>query len=196
MARQYFTSPLADALIVPQSAVSPGVTTTSLLALNQANKFLPLPYGQNSPSSGQMFRFRLGGLCTTVASTSNVGFIIYHGPGTNTTTFGTTLGASSLVTTVAATAGNWVIDGILTYRTISEVLTSSTAWLSALFTINGPSSGTVTPVTGIIQSTVAVSVDTTGTAAAGLFGAMNVSIVPGTTGSSWTLEFAFVEALN
>jgi len=194
--RQYFAGPLADSLIVPQSAVSPGTTTTSIFSIAQSNKYLPLPYGQNAPSPGSMFRFRFGGLCTTVASSSNVGFNIYHGPGTSTTAFGTLLASSSLVTTVAATAGNWLIDGLLIYRAVSEAATTSTCWLSANFMINGPSSGTVTPVTGIIQSTAAVSVDTTGTGSAGTFGALNVAIVPGTTGSSWTPEWTFLEQIN
>ncbi len=195
--RQYFASPLADCLIVPQSAISPGTTTTSIFSISQANKYLSLPYGQNAPSPGQILRVRFGGLCTTVASTSNVGFNIYHGPGSSTTAFGLLLASSSLVTTVAATAGNWVIDGLLIYRAVSELVSASTAWFAGTFMINGPSSGTVAPVTGIIQSTAAVAtVDTTGTAAASLFGALNVAIVPGTTGSTWTPEFAFIEALN
>ena len=192
--RQYFTGPLADGLITPQAAVSPGTTATSLLTISQANKFLPLPYGQNAPSPGQIFRVRFGGLCTTVAGTNT--FTIYHGPGSSTTAFGTALAASSALTTVAATAGNWEIDGTLTYRTISEVLTTSTAWFAGRITINGPSSGTVTPVIGLIQSTAAVSVDTTGTAATGLFGALNIAVLNGTTGSTWTIEHAFIEAIN
>lgn len=197
MARQYYTGPLADSLIVPQSAVSPATTTTSIFAINQANKFLPLPYGQNAPSPGSIFRVRFGGLCTTVASTSNVGFNIYHGPGTTATAFGTALASSSLFTTVAATAGNWDVDGILIYRAVSEATNSSTVWFSGKFIINGPSSGTVTPVTGIIQSTAAVTTcDTTGSGTAGTFGALNIAIIPGTTGSSWTPEFAFIEQVN
>lgn len=197
MARQYFRSPLADSLIVPVSAVSPGVTTTNIFTSSAANKYLPLPYGQNAPSPGQIFRVRFGGLCTTVSSTSNVGFQIFHGPGTTATGFGLLIAASSLVTTAAATAGNWVIDGLLIYRAISELISASTVWFAGTFMINGPSSGTVAPVTGIIQSTAAIATaDTTGTAAAGLFGALSVAIIPGTTGSSWTPEFAFIESLN
>ena len=193
--RQYFTGALGDSLITPQNPVTPLTTTTSIFAINQANKFLPLPYGQNAPSPGQMFRIRFGGLCTTVASSSNVGFNIYHGPGSSTTAFGTLIAASSLFTTVSAASGNWMIDGILIYRTISEISTTSTCWFAGMFMINGPSSGTVAPVTGLIQSMSAVSVDTTGLAA-NYFGALNVAIIPGTTGSTWTPQWAFVEGIN
>lgn len=198
MARQYFVGPLVDSLIVPVSAVSPGTTTTSIFSLEQSNKYLPLPYGQNAPSPGSIFRVWVGGLCTTVASTSNVGLNIYHGPGTSATAFGTLLASSSLVTTVAATAGNWILQGLLIYRVVSEVHQASTCWFAGQFTINGPSSGTVTPVSGIIQSTAAVSVDTTGNASAtaGSFGALNIAIIPGTTGSTWTPEFTLIEQVN
>ena len=194
MARQYFTGPLGDSLITPQSAVSPATTPTSIFALNQANKFMPLPYGQNAPSPGSMFRITAGGLCTTVSGTLTV--TVYHGPGASTTSFGTTLASSSSLTTAAATAGNWRLEGILIYRTISEISTTSTCWFSGKITINGPSSGTVTPVVGIIQSTAAVSVDTTGLAA-NLFGCLQIGLTGTiTTGSTWTPEFSVIEALN
>ena len=191
---QTFESPLAGCLITPQSAVSPGTTATSLFAINQANKFLPLPYGQNAPVPGSIFRVTCGGLCTTVAGTNK--FTVYHGPGTSTTAFGTALAASSALTTVAATAGNWLLEGILVYRTISEIATTSTAWFCGRVDINGPSSGTVAQVTGTIQSTAAVSVDTTGTGSAGTFGALNIAVVESVTASTWTPEFAFMEQLN
>jgi hypothetical protein len=195
MARQYFTGPLTDALIVPQAAVSPGTTATSLLTVSQANKYLPLPYGQNAPSPGSIFRVKLGGLCTTVAGTNT--FTVYHGPGTTPTAFGLALAASSALTTVAATAGNWELEGLLIYRAISELVSASTVWFSGRIIINGPSSGTVSPVIGLIQSTAAVAtVDTTGTAAAGLFGALNIAILDSVTGSSWTTEWTAIEQLN
>jgi hypothetical protein len=193
--RQYFDSPLADGLIVPVSAVSPGsATNTNLLTTQQANKYLPLPYGQNAPSPGQVFKVTVGGLCTTVAGTNT--FTVYHGPGAGATSFGTALAASSALTTVAATAGNWLLEGLLTYRSISELSTTSTAWFIGKIIINGPSSGTVTTVIGLIQSTAAVSVDTTGLAASGLFGAMSVAVNDSVTASTWTTEFGFIESLN
>jgi hypothetical protein len=192
--RQYFVGPLADSLIVPQSAVSPGTTATSIFSIAQANKYLALPYGQNAPSPGSIFRVTMGGLCTTVAGTNT--FTVYHGPGTTTTAFGTALAASSALTTVAATAGNWRLEGNLIYRSVSEVATTSTVWFSGLLVINGPSSGTVAPVIGLIQSTAAVSVDTTGTGAAGTFGALNIAVLDSVTASTWTPEYAFIEGLN
>jgi hypothetical protein len=191
--RQYFRSPLADSLIVPASAVSPGTTATSIFSVAQANKYMPLPFGQNAPSPGQIFRVQCGGLCTTVAGTNT--FTVSHGPGSSATSFGTALAASSALTTVAATAGNWRLDGTLIYRSISETSTLSTCWFSGLIVINGPSSGTVTPVIGLIQSTAAVSVDTTG-AAPNLFGALNISVLDSVTASTWTPQFAFIESLN
>jgi hypothetical protein len=192
--RQYFVGPLADSLIVPQSAVSPGTTATSIFSIAQANKYLALPYGQNAPSPGSIYRVTIGGLCTTVAGTNT--FTVYHGPGTTTTAFGTALAASSALTTVAATAGNWRLEGNLIYRSVSEVATTSTVWFSGLLVINGPSSGTVAPVIGLIQSTAAVSVDTTGTGAAGTFGALNIAVLDSVTASTWTPEYAFIEGLN
>jgi hypothetical protein len=192
--RQYFVGPLADSLIVPQSAVSPGTTATSIFSIAQANKYLALPYGQNAPSPGSIFRVTMGGLCTTVAGTNT--FTVYHGPGTTTTAFGTALAASSALTTVAATAGNWRLEGNLIYRSVSEVATTSTVWFSGLLVINGPSSGTVAPVIGLIQSTAAVSVDTTGTGSAGTFGALNIAVLDSVTASTWTPEYAFIEGLN
>jgi hypothetical protein len=192
--RQYFVGPLADSLIVPQSAVSPGTTATSIFSIAQANKYLALPYGQNAPSPGSIFRVTMGGLCTTVAGTNT--FTVYHGPGTTTTAFGTALAASSALTTVAATAGNWRLEGNLIYRSVSEVATTSTVWFSGLLVINGSSSGTVAPVIGLIQSTAAVSVDTTGTGSAGTFGALNIAVLDSVTASTWTPEYAFIEGLN
>jgi hypothetical protein len=194
MSRQYFTNALADGLITPIAAVAPGLVATSIFSVQQANKFMPLPYGQNAPSPGQVFRVTAGGLCTTVAGTNT--FTVAHGPGTSATAFATALAASSALTTVVATAGNWRLEGNLFYRTISEIATTSTAWFSGLIVINGPSSGTVAPVTGIIQSTAAVSVDTTGNGSPGFFGALNLSVIDSVTGSTWTPQFAIMESLN
>lgn len=192
MARQYFTGPLADSLIVPITAVSPGTTATSLFSLTQSTKYLPLPFGQNAPSPGSIFRMAFGGLCTTVPGTNT--FTVAHGPGSSSTAFGTALAASSALTTVAATAGNWTVEGILVYRTISEVASSSTAWFSGKIIINGPSSGTVTPVIGLIQSTGAVTVDTTG--AANVSGSINMSVLESVTASTWTPEWTLMEQVN
>jgi hypothetical protein len=194
--RQYYTSPLTDSLVTPQSAVSPGTTATSILTIAQANKFLQLPYGQNAPFPGQIFRFVLGGLVTTPSS-GTVIIAAYHGPGTSTTAFGTLIGTSETVTMpVSATAGYWRLEGDLIYRTVSEVATTSTCWVNADFKLGGPSGGTIALVHGLISSNAAVSVDTTGTGSAGTFGALNFAATPSVTGSSFTTEFAFIESLN
>jgi hypothetical protein len=194
MARQYFTGPVGDTLTVP-ATVTPVTTPTFLFSAAAANKFLALPFGAAAPGIGQMFRLTAGGLCTLVASTSNVSLAIFHGPGTSPTAGGTSLATSGVFTTVASTAANWRIEGVLVYRTISELSTTSTAWFSGHYVINGPSGTPITPIIGIIQSTAAVSVDTSGLGA-GLFGALNVFVTPTTTGSTWTPEFAFIESLN
>jgi hypothetical protein len=194
--RQYFQSPLADSLIVPQSAVSPGTTATSIFSIAQANKYLPLPYGQNAPSPGQILRFVMGGLVTTPASGTAI-ISAYHGPGTTTTAFGTLIGTSETMTMpVSATAGYWRLEGDLIYRSISETATTSTVWINAFFKFGGPSGGAIAPVHGLISSNAAVSVDTTGTGSAGFFGSLNFSVTPSVTGSTWTPEFAFIASLN
>jgi hypothetical protein len=196
MARQYFQNPLVDTLITAQAAVSPGTTTTSIFAINQSNKFLALPNGQNSPSPGQMFKIVCGGLVTTPAS-GTLQMNAYHGPGTTTTAFGTLIATSPTFTpTASITAGYWRIEGDLMYRTISEIATTSTVWFSGNFAICGPSGGALARVDTIISSNAAVSVDTTGTGSAGTFGAVNFSVAPSVTGSTWTPQFAYILSVN
>jgi hypothetical protein len=194
--RQYFTGALADSLIVPQSAVSPGTTATSIFSIAQANKYLPLPYGQNAPSPGQMFKIVCGGLCTTAASGTLV-FSVYHGPGSSTTAFGTLIATSPTLTgPVSVTAGYWRLDGDLIYRSISETATTSTCWFNGILLIVGPSGGTIVDVTWLISSNAAVSVDTTGGGGAAFFGALNIVVTDTTTGSTWTPEFAYIVGIN
>jgi hypothetical protein len=195
MARQYFDSTLADSLIVPQSAVSPGTTPTFIFSQAQANKYLPLPYGQNAPSPGQIFHVTAGGLITTPGSGTLI-VSVYHGPGTSATGGGTNIGTSETITMpVSATAGFWRLDGDLIYRAISETATTSTCWFNGEFKCGGPNGGTIAPVTLLISSAAAVSVDTTG-GTAGAFGALNVFVTPSVTGSSFTPEFAFIRSLS
>lgn len=196
MARQYFDSQLADCLTSPASAVSPGTTPTSIFSIAQSNKFLPLPFGQNAPSPGQVFRVSAGGLFTTPSSGTLI-IAAYHGPGTSTTAFGTLIGTSNTFTpTASITAGYWRLEGNLIYRSISETATTSTCWFNGIFTCSGPSAGSLATVTGLIQSNAAVSVDTTGTGSAGTFGSLNFAVTPSVTGSSFTPEWAFVESVN
>lgn len=197
MARQYFRSPLVDSLITPISAVTPTTVETSIFSVTQATKFLALPFGQNAPSPGQVFRVRAGGLITTPASGTIV-IGAYHGAGAAATTFGTLLGKSNTITPpFSVTAGYWRLEGDLIYRTISEIATTSTAWFSGKFSINGPSGAATVTAEAIISSGAAISVDTTGTGAlAASWGALNFTITEGTTGSTITPEWAYSESVN
>ena len=192
MSRQFYESPLQNGLLIPVAAVSPGTTNTVLLTTNQANLYWGLPFGPNAPSPGQMFRFRIGGLVTTPASGTTI-FTLYHG----TTTAGTSIAVSETLTlTASITAGYWCCEGDIIYRTISEVSTTSTCWAHGTITVGGPSGGSLAVVIGLLSSNAAVSVDTSGTAAAALFGALNLSVTPSVTGQSWTTEFAYIQSLN
>jgi hypothetical protein len=190
MARQYFETILSDSLIVPAAAVSPATSLTSLFSAAQANKYLPLPYGQNAPSPGQIFRVTCGGLFTSVAGTFI--FTIYHGTGTG----GTLLATSATVTGLAYTAGSFRFEGDLIYRSVSETATTSTAWLAGVMVLAPPSGNTNASITIGLTSAAAVSVDTTGTGSAGTFGAMTIGVTPGTTGSTFTPEYAFIRSMN
>ena len=200
MARQYFNSLLADSLVSPVSAVSPGTTPTFLLSngasglTGQSAKFLPLPYGQNAPSAGQVFRFGVGGLFTSVAGTFI--FNVYHGSGTSSTAGGTALGASQTLTSTAYTAGYFRLEGELIYRTVSELATSSTVWCSWHCLTAGPPANTNTGLVFVGGTASAISVDTTGQGTAGTYGALNVFVTPGTTASTFTPEYAYIYSVN
>jgi hypothetical protein len=200
MARQYFESPLADSLVAPVSAVSPATTATFLLSngasglIGQSAKFLPLPYGQGAPSPGQIFHICVGGLFTSVAGTFI--FNVYHGSGASATTGGTALGASQTVTGLAYTAGFFRIEGDLIYRSISELATASTCWFNGTVITGGPAANTNACQTYALGTTAAVNVDTTGGGTAGTYGAMNIFVTPGTTGSSFTTEYAYIKSVN
>jgi hypothetical protein len=200
MARQYFNSLLADSLVSPVGAVSPGTTATFLLSngatglTGQSPKFLPLPYGQNAPSVGQVFRFHIGGLFTSVAGTFI--FNVYHGSGTSSTAGGTALGASQTLTLTAYTAGYFRLEGELIYRTVSELATSSTVWCAWHCVTGGPPANTTAAAVFLGGTASAISVDTTGQGSAGTYGALNVLVTPGTTGSTFTTEYAHIYSIN
>ncbi len=200
MARQYFESPLADSLISPVTGVSPATTPTFLLSngstglTGQSAKFLPLPYGQNAPSPGQIFRICVGGLFTSVAGTFS--FNVYHGSGSSATAGGTALGASQTLTGLAYTPGFFRLEGDLIYRTISELATASTCWFHGTMVTGGPAANTNVCQVYTMSSTAPVSVDTTGGGTAGTYGAMNIFVTPGTTGSSFTPEYAYIKSVN
>ena len=200
MSRQYFHQLLGDSLIAPVTAVSPATTPTFLLSngstglTGQSAKFLPLPYCQNAPSPGQIFHVLVGGLFTSVAGTFI--FNVYHGSGSSATAGGTALGASQTITGTAYTAGFFRLEGDLIYRSISELATASTCWFSGTITTGGPAANTIACQTYLVGSGAAVTVDTTGAGTAGTYGAMNIFVTPGTTGSSFTPEFAYIYSLN
>jgi hypothetical protein len=202
MSRQYFHQLLGDSLITPVTAVSPGTTATFLLSngatglTGQSAKFLPLPYGQNAPSPGQIFHIKVGGLFTSVAGTFI--FNVYHGSGqgATTTTGGVALGASQTLTLSAYTAGFFRLEGDLIYRSISELATSSTCWFHGTLNTGGPAANTTATVSFSMGSASAATVDTTGAGTAGGYGAMNILVTPGTTGSSFTPEYAYIYSLN
>jgi hypothetical protein len=202
MARQYFNSLLGDSLINPVSAVSPATTATFLLSngasglVGQSAKFWPLPYGQSAPAPGQVFHVVIGGLFTSVAGTFI--FNVYHGSGqgATTTTGGVALGASQTITGLAYTAGFFRIEGDLIYRSISELATSSTCWFNGTVITGGPAANTNACQVYALGSASAATVDTTGQGTAGGYGAMNVLVTPGTTGSSFTPEYAYIYSMN
>ena len=202
MARQYFHSLLGDSLITPVSAVSPGTTATFLLSngatglTGQSAKFWPLPYGQNAPSPGQVFHIKMGGLFTSVAGTFIFNVYYGSGQGATTTTGAVALGASETLTLTAFTAGFFRIEGDLIFRTVSELATSSTAWFHGTVVVGGPAANTTANAVFSMGSAAAATVDTTGAGTAGGFGAMNVLVTPGTTGSSFTTEYAYCYSLN
>ena len=195
MARQYFNNSLADSSIVAAS-ITPATTKTFIFTQAQSNQFFPLPYGQNAPFAGQVFKFAMGGLITTPAT----GTLIIdptHGNGATSTTGGTSMGASPAQTVTASLASiPWNMHGYIAYRLISAVATSSTAWLTGHFfgqgTLATAGGGWNIP----FGSTAAVSVDTTGTGTAGTFGALNFYVTFSVTGATISAQWTSMQALN
>lgn len=200
--RQYFESPLSDSLITPAAAVTPLAASSYLLTngasglIGQSAKFLPLPYGQSAPSPGQIFHILVGGLFTSVAGSFI--FNVTHGSGTSATTLapGIALGASQTITPAAFTAGFFRIEGDLIYRSISELATASTCWFAGTVTTGGPAANTTACQVYTVGSAAAVNVDTTGGGVAGAFGAVNIFVTAGLTGSSFTTEYAYIKSVN
>jgi hypothetical protein len=195
MARQYFNSTQADSLIVAAS-ITPTTTKTFIFTQAQSLQAFPLPYGSNAPFAGQIFRFAAGGLITTPAT----GTLIIdptHGNGASTTTGGTSMGASPAQTVTASLSSiPWMMDGYICYRTISMVLTTSTAWLTGCFHSQGTLATAGLGWAIPFGSTAAVSVDTTGTAAAGLWGALNFYVTFSVTGATISAQWTSMQALN
>jgi hypothetical protein len=185
MARQYFNSTSADSLIV--LATTGSITSlTGIFTPAQANQAFPVGYGQATPFAGQVYRFAMGGIMTT-GTTGTMVITPVFGP---SMTAGVVMGASAAQTYVASlTNVPWRLEGELVFRTISAVATTSTAWLTGSFISQGTLATAGSALAVVFGSTAAVSVDTTGTAAAGSFGALNFGItfsVAGTVTAEWT----------
>jgi hypothetical protein len=198
MARQYFAQKLADSSIVAIST-TPTTTKTSILSPGNAQQYFPIPFGTtgaNQPFAGQIYRFAAGGILTTPA-TGTLIIDPYHGPGTSTTVFGTDMGASAAQTVTASLSNSpWVLEGWLTYRTISTTATTSTAWLTGYFHAQGTLATAGSGWTQTFGSTAAVSVDTTGAGAAGTFGALNVAVTFSVTGATIVVEWTSILSMN
>jgi hypothetical protein len=197
MARQYFTSTLADSSIVAAS-ITPGTTKTFLFTQARANQFFPLPagLGVSAPYAGQIFRFAAGGLITTPA-TGTLIVEATHGPGSSATAGGTGMGPSP-AQTVTASLSNipWRIEGELVYRTIASSSLGSTAWLTGVFMSQGTlataGGGWVVP----FGSTAAVAVDTSGLGSSDLFGALNFYFTFSVTGATISAQWTSMQSLN
>jgi hypothetical protein len=195
MARQYFNTTLADSIIVPAS-ITPTTTKTFLLTQAQANQCFPLPYGQAAPFAGQVFRFSAGGILTT-ASTGTLTIDPVHGNGATSTTGGTDMGASGAQTTTASLSNApWRMEGEIVYRSISAALTTSTAWLTGVFSSQGALATAGSGFNIVFGSTAAVSVDTTGAGTAGTFGALNFYVTFSVTGATIVTEYTSMQSLN
>lgn len=195
MSRQYFNAQQADSLIVAAS-ITPLVAKTSLYTFQQANQAFPLGFGQGAPYAGQVYRFAMGGLVTT-PTTGTMIISPQHGPGTSPTAFGTDMGASQAQTyTASITNGVWRIEGELVYRTISAVSTTSTAWLTGTFFGPGTAITAGSAWVSTFGSVAAVSVDTAGLAAVGLFGALNFAFTFSVTGATISAQWTSMQSLN
>lgn len=195
MARQYFNSQSADSLIVAAS-ITPTTTKTSILTPAQANQCFPIGFGQAGPFAGQVYEFACGGILTTPAT----GTLIvdpYYGPGTTATAFGVDMGASAAQTVTASLANApWRLEGNIVFRSISSAATASTAWLSGNFQSQGTLATAGAGWSIAFGSTAAVTVDTSGTAAAGTFGAINFAVTFSVTGATIVTEWTSMKSLN
>jgi hypothetical protein len=194
MARQYFNNQLADSLVAALST-TPTTAKTTLFTQAQANLYLPVPYGVNAPSVGQVFRFALGGILTT-PTTGTLVIDPYYGSNTSTTTFGTDMGASAAQTyTASVTNVPWRIEGELVFRSISATASSSTAWLTGQFVSQGAIATAGSAWVQVFGSTAAVTVDTTGTVTTASQN-LNFAVTFSVSGATIIVEWTSMQALN
>src|SRR6202030_3629914 len=163
-------------------------TITNIFATEVAERSFALPFGiGNGPYAGQIFKFSFGGICTTGLTGTMVITPWFGGVGTST---GVNMGASAAQTyTASQTNIPFIVEGYLGFRTISMTATTSTAWLTGLWTSVGAIGTAGSAWVQTFGSTAAVNVDTSGLAAAHTFGALNFSItfsVAGTVSAQWT----------
>ena len=191
MSRQYFNSQLADSLIVTASTGS--ITAlTGIFTPAQASQAFPIGYGLSAPFAGQVYKFAMGGILTT-GTTGTMTITPVFGPSTAQValTGAVVLGASQAQTyTPSLTNVPWYAEGRIVFRTISQVATSSTVWCSGFFSAPGVAGTADSSWVQTFGSTAAVSVDTTGTGAAGSFGAINFGITFSVAG---TVQAAFTD---
>jgi hypothetical protein len=191
-ARQYFNSQVADSLIVA-SSVAPTTTETSIFTpYTLCNQAFPVGYGLSAPFAGQVYKFACGGIITTPA-TGTLVIKPYYGPGASAISFtgAVAMGASPAQTVTASLSSiPWEMSGRLVFRSIASAATTSTAWLTGTFRSQGTLATAGGGWTIPFGSTAAVSVDTTGLAAAGGFGSITFSVTFSVTGATivtdWT----------
>lgn len=152
----------------------------------------PIPYGPGAPFAGQVFFFGAGGIMTT-GTASTLLLTLRYG---STVAAGVSLAASAAQTYVASlTNAPWRLQGEIVFRTASQVATSSTVWAGLTFTSQGTLATAGSGLTIVANSTAAVSVDSSGTAAANSFGALCVSATFGVA-STITTEYTYMIASN
>ena len=187
MARQYFNSQSADSIIA-QSSTGSITTITNIFAAEVAERAFPVPYGiGSSPYAGQLFKFSFGGILTTGTAGTLVITPWFGGGGTGV---GVNMGASiAQQYTPSITNAPFLVEGYLSFRTISMTATTSTAWLTGQLQTIGVAGTAGSDWAQTFGSTAAVSVDTSGLATAHTFGALNFSAtfsVASTISAQWS----------
>lgn len=197
MARQYFNSSLADSLITA-SSVTPTTTQTSIFTpFNLGAQVFPVPVGQAAPFVGQVFRFACGGLLTTPATGTMI-ITPFMGIGASAISFtgAVSLGASAAQTVTASLSNApWRMEGELIFRSISPVASSSTCWLCGNFSSQGTLATAGSGWNIQFGSAAAVTVDTTGTVAAGS-GALIFAVTFSVSGATIITEYTSFQSLN
>lgn len=197
MARQYFNSLLIDSIIAA-SSVTPTTTQTSIFTpFTLASQAFPIGVGQNAPFAGQIYRFACGGIITTPA-TGTLIITPFMGIGASAISFtgAVSLGASPAQTVTASLVNQpWRMEGDLVFRSVSSAASSSTCWLTGNFS----SQGTLATAGGgwniPFGSSAAVTVDTSGTVAAGS-GALTFAVTFSVTGATIVTEYTAMQSLN